>query len=107
MGIKESISPPFVIISSSSQKPALKRMTANACIFWSKIVSANNPSIAPPNAIRTGGANDCTTVKCPGNTKRPKSENAYKFNEADSINGTNVVQANGKVDPPAVSLHLK
>lgn len=54
----ESILPPFVIILYCSQNPALKRITANACIFWSNTVSANNPSMAPPNAIRTGGAND-------------------------------------------------
>ena len=51
----ESISPPFVIILSSSQKPALNKITANACIFWSNIVSANKPSIIPPNAIKSGG----------------------------------------------------
>ena len=55
-----SIVPPFVIILSSSQNPTLKRMTANACIFWSNTVSANNPSMAPPNAIRSGGAIELT-----------------------------------------------
>ena len=37
----------------------------------------------------------------------PKCENAYIFNEADSTNGTKVVQANGNVEPPAVCFHLK
>ena len=43
---------------NSSQKPKLKSITAIACIFWSNIVSASNPSIAPPNAINIGGVND-------------------------------------------------
>ena len=34
-------------------------------------------------------------------------EKAYIFNEADNINGSNVVQANGNVDPPSVFFHLK
>ena len=79
-------------------------MTANACIFWSNIVSANSPSITPPNAIRIGGVNESIKVKWP---KWPNSENAYIFNEADSINGINVVQANGNVEPPTVFPHLK
>jgi hypothetical protein len=85
----------------------LKRITASACIFWSNTVSANKPSIAPPNAIRSGGANELNTVNLPGYTKEPKFENANIFNDADIINGTNVVQANGNVEPPAVCFHLK
>lgn len=103
---QERITPPFVIISSSSQKPALKRRTANTCIFWSNTVSAKIPSIAPPNAMRRGGANEFNTVYL-GKTNTPKSENAYIFKDAESIKGINVAQANGKVDPPAVCPHLK
>jgi hypothetical protein len=92
---------------SSSQNPALKSITANACIFWSNIVSANKPSITPPNAIKSGGAKELITLNGPGYTNTPKSENAYIFNDADSINGTSVDQANGNVEPPAVCFHLK
>lgn len=62
----ERISPAFVIIAYSSQKPALNSITANACIFWSKIVSANNPSMAPPNAINRGGVSDLNICNRPG-----------------------------------------
>ena len=71
--LQEIILSPFIIILSSNQNPKLKRITANACVFWSNIVSANKPSITPPNAIRSGGNNELITVNLPGNTKTPKS----------------------------------
>ena len=88
-------------------KPHIKKNDRKCVYFWSNTVSANNPSMAPPNAIRSGGAIELTMRNGPGNTNAPKSENAYRFNDADSINGTKVVHANGNVEPPAVCLHLK
>ena len=37
----------------------------------------------------------------------PKQANAYTLSEAANIKGTNITQAKGKVDPPAVWPHLK
>ena len=61
----------------------------------------------PPNAIKIDDITALITVILPGNTKPPKFANAYIFNDADNINGINVVQAYGNVEPPTDCLHLK
>ena len=71
------------------------------------MVSANNPSMAPPNPTNKGGANELIMWKYPGYTNLPKSENAYMFSVADIMNGISVHHANGNVEPPSVCFHLK
>ena len=53
--------------------------------------------MAPPRAMRTGGARDLTTPKL---QEAPRTVNAYMFSVAAIINGTNVVHAKGNVEPP-------